>query len=148
MAFNSVKKATDLVPIKHVLASTYDKAGLADFVRGMVTSCPGVRFYSTGGSFDALAAALGRGAHLVKVSDYTGQPEMKGGLVKTLDWKIYLGLLAESGDAAHEADLERSGAVAFDMVISNLYPFVELAADPWAPRPRTCGSASTSAAPR
>ena len=48
MAFNSVKKATDLVPIKHVLASTYDKAGLADFVRGMVTSCPGVRFYSTG----------------------------------------------------------------------------------------------------
>ena len=66
------------------------------------------------------------------MSDYTGQPEMKGGLVKTLDWKIYLGLLAESGDAAHEADLERSGAVAFDMVISNLYPFALLAADPGA----------------
>ncbi len=129
MAFNSVRKAQDLVPIRHVLASTYDKTGLADFVRGLVEACPGVRFYSTGGSFDELAAALGRGAHLVKVSDYTGQPEMKGGLVKTLDWKIYLGLLAESGDAAHEADLERFGAVAFDMVISNLYPFVELAAD-------------------
>jgi phosphoribosylaminoimidazolecarboxamide formyltransferase/IMP cyclohydrolase len=66
------------------------------------------------------------------VSDYTGQPEMKGGLVKTLDWKIYLGLLAESGDASHQADLERAHAVAFDMVIANLYPFAEAASDPLA----------------
>jgi phosphoribosylaminoimidazolecarboxamide formyltransferase / IMP cyclohydrolase len=130
MAFNSVKRAEDLVALRHVLVSAYDKAGLADFVRGLASACPGLRFYSTGGSFDALAAALGRGAHLVKVSDYTGQPEMKGGLVKTLDWKIYLGLLAETGDEAHAADLERSGAVAFDMVVANLYPFAEAAADP------------------
>jgi phosphoribosylaminoimidazolecarboxamide formyltransferase/IMP cyclohydrolase len=130
MAFNSVRRAEDLVPIRHVLVSTYDKAGLAEFVRGIVEASPGVRFYSTGGTFDLLASALGRGAHLVKVSDYTGQPEMKGGLVKTLDWKIYLGLLAEAGDSAHEADLERHGAVAFDMVVANLYPFAEAASDP------------------
>ncbi len=54
---------------------------------------------------------------------------MAGGLVKTLDWKIYLGLLAESGNAHHEADLRRLGAVAFDMVIVNFYPFLEAAAD-------------------
>ena len=87
------------------------------------------------------------GDFLVKVSDYTGQPEMKGGLVKTLDWKIYLGLLAETGDADHAADLERSGAVAFDMVIANLYPFAETAADR-PPRPRSCARTSTSAVPR
>jgi phosphoribosylaminoimidazolecarboxamide formyltransferase / IMP cyclohydrolase len=147
MAFNSVKKAEDSVVVRNLLVSTYDKAGLADFVRGIVeasstasaradsaTAVPGdgLRFYSTGGTYDELAKALAglRGPELVKVSDYTGQPEMKGGLVKTLDWKIYLGLLAESGDASHEADLERAGAVAFDMVIANLYPFADASADP------------------
>jgi phosphoribosylaminoimidazolecarboxamide formyltransferase/IMP cyclohydrolase len=141
MAFNSVKKADDLVVLRNVLVSTYDKSGLADFVRGIVqasadsaTILPGdgLRFYSTGGTYDELARVLAgvRGPELVKVSDYTGQPEMKGGLVKTLDWKIYLGLLAEAGDADHERDLERAGAVAFDMVIANLYPFGEVAADP------------------
>jgi phosphoribosylaminoimidazolecarboxamide formyltransferase / IMP cyclohydrolase len=140
MAFNSVKRADDLVTLRNLLVSTYDKAGLADFVRAIVaasadsaTSVPGdgLRFYSTGGTYDELAKALAgiRGPELVKVSDYTGQPEMKGGLVKTLDWKIYLGLLAESGDSSHEADLARAGAVAFDMVIANLYPFEAAAAD-------------------
>jgi phosphoribosylaminoimidazolecarboxamide formyltransferase / IMP cyclohydrolase len=133
MAFNSVKRADDLVSVRNVLASTYDKAGLADFVRSIVAASPtsGLRFYSTGGTYDELAKALAglKGAELVKVSDYTGQPEMKGGLVKTLDWKIYLGLLAEAGDSAHEADLERAGAVKFDMVIANLYPFEAAAAD-------------------
>ena len=141
MAFNSVKRADDLVPLRNVLVSTFDKSGLADFVRGIIASSAdsattlpgdGLRFYSTGGTYDELAKVLAgiKGPELVKVSDYTGQPEMKGGLVKTLDWKIYLGLLAETGDAAHEADLERAGAVHFDMVIANLYPFAEASADP------------------
>jgi phosphoribosylaminoimidazolecarboxamide formyltransferase/IMP cyclohydrolase len=138
MAFNSVKRADDLVPVRNVLVSTYDKSGLAEFALGIVAavSSParGLNFYSTGGTYDALKKALtglasASGTALVKMSDYTGQPEMKGGLVKTLDWKIYLGLLAEKGDAAHEADLERSGAVVFDMVIANLYPFAEAASD-------------------
>ena len=92
MAFNSVKKAEDLVALRHVLVSTYDKTGLADLVRGIALSCAAaspkaLRFYSTGGTYDALRDALSgvSGAELVKVSDYTGQPEMKGGLVKTLD---------------------------------------------------------------
>ena len=136
MAFNSVKRADDLVPLRHILASTYDKAGLPDFVLGIARVSAaaglGVRFYSTGGTYDELAKVFAgiKGPELVKVSDYTGQPEMKGGLVKTLDWKIYLGLLAETGDAAHEADLGRAGAVKFDMVIANLYPFAEVSADP------------------
>jgi phosphoribosylaminoimidazolecarboxamide formyltransferase / IMP cyclohydrolase len=140
MAFNSVKRADDLVTLRNLLVSTYDKTGLADFVRGIVaasadsaTALPGdgLRFYSTGQTYEELAKALVgvKGPELVKVSDYTGQPEMKGGLVKTLDWRIYLGLLAETGDSEHEADLARHGAVAFDMVISNLYPFEAAAAD-------------------
>jgi phosphoribosylaminoimidazolecarboxamide formyltransferase / IMP cyclohydrolase len=133
MAFNSVKRAPDLVALRHVLASTYDKRGLSDFALGLAAASPGITFYSTGGTYELLHEALSakpHGASLVKISDYTGQAEMKGGLVKTLDWKIYLGLLAEPGDPDHARDLERSGAVAFDMVIANFYPFVEASADP------------------
>jgi len=60
---------------------------------------------------------------LVAVSDYTGQPEMQGGLVKTLDFKIYLGLLSEKYNDAHQADLARLSAQPIDMVVVNLYPF-------------------------
>jgi phosphoribosylaminoimidazolecarboxamide formyltransferase/IMP cyclohydrolase len=55
---------------------------------------------------------------------------MQGGLVKTLDFKIYLGLLSETYNAAHRADLERVGGVALDLVVVNLYPFKETVAKP------------------
>lgn len=136
MAFNSVERAPDLVAPRNVLVSAYDKTGLEDFVAALAAALPECRFYATGGSADALRSVLGRGAQapggagrLVAVSEYTGQPEMQGGLVKTLDWKIYLGLLSESGNESHEADLKRAGAVAFDMAVVNLYPFFEAAAD-------------------
>jgi phosphoribosylaminoimidazolecarboxamide formyltransferase/IMP cyclohydrolase len=48
---------------------------------------------------------------------------MQGGLVKTLDFKIYLGLLSETYNPAHAADLARTGAAVIDMVVVNLYPF-------------------------
>jgi phosphoribosylaminoimidazolecarboxamide formyltransferase/IMP cyclohydrolase len=57
------------------------------------------------------------------VADYTGQPETQGGLVKTLDFKVYLGLLTETYNPAHQADLARTGALPLDMVVCNLYPF-------------------------
>ncbi|MDA8427410.1 MAG: hypothetical protein M0Z80_14885 [Treponema sp.] len=132
MAFNSVERAPDLVVPRNVLVSAYDKTGLADFVAALAAALPECRFYATGGSSDALRSALGPAGRgrVVAVSEYTGQPEMQGGLVKTLDWKIYLGLLSESGNGSHEADLGRAGAVAFDMAVVNLYPFFEAAADP------------------
>ena len=44
-------------------------------------------------------------------------------LVKTLDFKIYLGLLSETYNEAHQKDLARTQGVAIDMVVVNLYPF-------------------------
>ena len=132
MAFNHVTKIDNLVPVRNVLVSLFDKAGIEDFAKGLLETCPGIRFFSTGGTYKALAAALGDAAkdHLVQVSDYTGQPEMQGGLVKTLDFKIYLGLLGEHYNEAHQADLARTGAVEIDMVVGNLYPFQKVAAQP------------------
>jgi phosphoribosylaminoimidazolecarboxamide formyltransferase/IMP cyclohydrolase len=48
---------------------------------------------------------------------------MHGGLVKTLDFRIYLGLLSETYNPHHREDLVRAKAVTFDMVVVNLYPF-------------------------
>ena len=131
MSKNLVERADDWVTIRRVLVSASDKTGLDSFVPALVEVNPGVHFYSTGGTYRHLAEILGpAGAarHLSRVSDYTGQPETQGGLVKTLDYKIYLGLLTETYNDAHQADLARTGAVPLDMVICNLYPFVETVA--------------------
>jgi phosphoribosylaminoimidazolecarboxamide formyltransferase/IMP cyclohydrolase len=128
MALNIVEKIDGPVAVKHVLLSVSDKRGLDTFIPGLVAACPEVKLYSTGGTYAAIQEILGEAQaakSLVAVSEYTGQPEMQGGLVKTLDFKIYLGLLSETYNEAHQQDLSRTGGVALDMVVVNLYPFRE-----------------------
>lgn len=122
---NRVTRIDDRVEIANVLVSVADKRNLELLVPGLLALNENIRFYSTGGTHGRIAELLGpfAGRNLVGVSDFTGQPEMQGGLVKTLDFKIYLGLLSETYNADHRADLSRTGAVAFDMVVVNLYPF-------------------------
>jgi phosphoribosylaminoimidazolecarboxamide formyltransferase/IMP cyclohydrolase len=128
MNLNRVQKIDGAVAVKNALVSVADKTGLQEFVPGLVEACPGLRVYSTGGTYAALEKLLSPGAEwLYQVSAYTGQPEMQGGLVKTLDYRIYLGLLSETYNPAHRADLERTGARVFDLVAVNLYPFREAA---------------------
>ncbi len=130
MALNIVTETDSRVQIRNVLMSVSDKTGLEEFVPALVKACPGVRIYSTGGTYTKIKEILGDAAEgtLVAVSDYTGQPEMQGGLVKTLDFKIYLGLLSETYNDAHQADLKRLSASPIDMVVVNLYPFRETVA--------------------
>ena len=125
MSLNIVTEIDNRVAIRHVLMSVSDKTGLETFVPALVKACPGVKIYSTGGTYAKVKEILGADADktLVAVSDYTGQPEMQGGLVKTLDFKIYLGLLSETYNAAHQDDIKRLSAVPIDMVVVNLYPF-------------------------
>ena len=122
---NVVEKIDDLVKVKVVLVSVSDKSGLETFIPGLVRACPGVKILSTGGTYGRIAELLGNRAEkrLLQVSDYTGQPETQGGLVKTLDFKIYLGLLTETYNRSHKSDLKRTGASPIDMVVVNLYPF-------------------------
>ncbi len=132
MALNRVSKVDDRVRVRNVLLSVSNKAGLADLVEGLVAVNPEVKFYSTGGTYAQLQSLLGDRAsvHLRAVSDYTGQPEMQGGLVKTLDFKIYMGLLSETYNDAHRTDLKRTACIEFDLVVVNLYPFQDTVAQP------------------
>jgi len=132
MTMNRVEKIDDRVRVKHVLISVSDKTGLETFVPRLLSVNPDLRVFSTGGTFARLTDILGDRAAgcLTQVSDYTGQPETQGGLVKTLDFKIYLGLLTETYNDDHQADLVRTQAVPIDMVVVNLYPFKETIAKP------------------
>lgn len=133
MAVNFVDKTDDSVRVSNVLISLSDKTGLDKLVKGLIEVNPAVRIYSTGGTFEAVGKIIGEeraGKSLVQVSDYTGQPEMQGGLVKTLDFKIYMGLLSETYNKSHKEDMNRAGAVAIDMTVVNLYPFVQTVAKP------------------
>ena len=132
MAINVVDKIDKLVSVRHVLMSVSDKSGLEAFVPGLLAINPELKIFSTGGTFSRLREILGPAAddHLTQVSDYTGQPETQGGLVKTLDFKIYLGLLTETYNDAHQADLKRTGSLPIDMVVVNLYPFRQTIAKP------------------
>ena len=131
MTLNIVEKIDGAVKVNHVLASVSDKTGLDRLVGKLVEVNPKVVIYSTGGTYNAIKVWLGpklAKKNLVHVPEYTGQPEMQGGLVKTLDFKIYLGLLSETYNEAHVRDLKRVKGVAIDMVIVNLYPFKQTVA--------------------
>ena len=78
-----------MAKIRRALISVSDKTGLVDFARALVGL--GVELVSTGGTAKLLRDA---GLRVVQVSDYTGQPEILDGRVKTLHPKVHGGLLA------------------------------------------------------
>lgn len=128
MGINTVVEIDNLVTINTVLISVSDKTGVTDFVSELIKINPEVTIYSTGGTFSVIKDFLGDGwtKNLVSVSTYTGQPEMQGGLVKTLDFKIYMGILSETYNRKHREDMAKISASNFDMVVVNLYPFQEV----------------------
>ncbi|MEJ2727404.1 MAG: hypothetical protein P8185_02645 [Deltaproteobacteria bacterium] len=132
MSINIVERVDDLVKVQNILISVSDKGGLEQFIPQLVEINPQIRIFSTGGTYGRIREILGDAgeSRLMQVSDYTGQPETQGGLVKTLDFKIYLGLLTETYNDAHQGDLKRTGSVPIDMVVVNLYPFKETISRP------------------
>lgn len=132
MSINVVERIDDLVKVQNILVSVSDKSGLDRFIPELVKMNPHIQIFSTGGTFGRISEILNgsAGGRLMQVSDFTGQPETQGGLVKTLDFKIYLGLLTETYNDAHQKDLKRTGSVPIDMVVVNLYPFKETISRP------------------
>jgi phosphoribosylaminoimidazolecarboxamide formyltransferase/IMP cyclohydrolase len=110
------------------LLSVSDKTGLVDLARGLVAR----RFeiVSTGGTAHALAAA---GLTVTNVTDITGFHEMLDGRVKTLHPMIHGGILARRDRPDDLAAIERHRIGLIDVVVVNLYPFVDSAADPDTP---------------
>jgi phosphoribosylaminoimidazolecarboxamide formyltransferase/IMP cyclohydrolase len=111
--------------MRRAILSVSDKAGLVPFGRALAER--GFELVSTGGTAKALAEA---GLPVVNVSDVTGFPEMMDGRVKTLHPKIHGGILARRHHPEDLALAAEHGIGMVDLVVVNLYPFVETAAKP------------------
>jgi phosphoribosylaminoimidazolecarboxamide formyltransferase / IMP cyclohydrolase len=106
------------VRIRRALLSVSDKRGLVDFARGLAGL--GVEIVSTGGTARELEEV---GINTRPVEDYTGFPEILDGRVKTLNPRIYAGLLAVRSNEEHIETLAAHEVEPIDLVCVNLYPF-------------------------
>jgi len=107
------------------LLSVSDKSGLVPFATAL--RARGFELVSTGGTSRALETA---GLPVLSVSDVTGFPEMMDGRVKTLHPAIHGGILARRDHPEDLALAGRHGIRLIDLVVVNLYPFAQAAADP------------------
>jgi phosphoribosylaminoimidazolecarboxamide formyltransferase/IMP cyclohydrolase len=117
--------AVDVVPIRRVLVSLFDKTGIDRLAAALKSA--GVRVASTGGTAAALAA---HGLAVEDVSAITGFPEVLDGRVKTLHPAIFAGVLARADRDDDLAVLAEHGIERFDAVIVNLYGFEGVIARP------------------
>jgi phosphoribosylaminoimidazolecarboxamide formyltransferase / IMP cyclohydrolase len=106
--------------IKRALISVSDKTGVVEL--GKKLQKAGVEILSTGGTAKVLRK---EGIEVKDVSEFTGFPEMMSGRVKTLHPKIHGGLLALRGDKNHMKEAADNGVEMIDLVVVNLYPFIE-----------------------
>src|SRR5690625_3211433 len=68
------------------------------------------------------------GVSVTEVAEVTGFPEVLGGRVKTLHPYIHAGVLADKNVDDHLDQLNEHEIAPFDLVVVNLYPFVETVA--------------------
>jgi phosphoribosylaminoimidazolecarboxamide formyltransferase/IMP cyclohydrolase len=102
------------------IISVSDKSGVVDFARGLKEL--GIEIFSTGGTKKSLEAA---GVKIHSISELTGFPEILDGRVKTLHPAVHGGILARRDLPQHLSQLTQHRIELIDMVVVNLYPFVE-----------------------
>ena len=100
------------------LLAPYDKTGLIDFARGLVSL--DWQLIATGNTERQLREA---GLPVTSVAEVIGFPEILDGRVKTLHPAIHGGLLARRDRPEHMRELADHGIEAIDLVVNNLYPF-------------------------
>ena len=119
----SLYRERDIVPIRRALISVSEKTGLLELAEALAGA--GVELVSTGSTAQTIRDA---GHPVTDVASVTGFPESLDGRVKTLHPAIHSGLLADLRLASHEEQLKELGIEPFELVVVNLYPFVETVA--------------------
>jgi phosphoribosylaminoimidazolecarboxamide formyltransferase/IMP cyclohydrolase len=119
-----MSNSRDYVPIRRALLSVTDKRGLAELARTLDER--GAVLLASGGTRSALVA---EGLPVIEVAEYTGQPEILGGRVKTLHPRIHAGILARRNLDEDMRVLAAHGIDPIDLVVVNLYPFAAIVAN-------------------
>ena len=108
------------IKIKTCLISVYNKESILEFAQ--LLKAKDIQIISTGGTASSLRK---HGVEVTLIEDLTNFPEMLDGRVKTLHPHIHGGLLAKRSNKSHMQTLENHEIQAIDMVVINLYPFLE-----------------------
>lgn len=105
--------------IKRVLISVFDKTGIIKLAKEL--SEYNIEILSTSGTSRTLKDA---GINVTDVSEHTKFPEIMNGRVKTLHPIIHGGILANRDNPEHIDAMLKNHIGQIDMVVINLYPFV------------------------
>ena len=114
MSHNSLQK------ISRCLISVSDKDGIVELAKYL--SKKSVEIISTGGTFKLLKES---GIDAKDISEFTGFAEIMDGRVKTLHPKVHGGLLGIPDNSIHQKQAAQNQIESIDLLIVNLYPFVE-----------------------
>lgn len=110
----------NLKKINRALISVADKSNLLKIAMILKKHC--VEILASDGTAKFLQES---NISSIKISDYTGFPEILGGRVKTLNPLIFAGILAKQNNTEHLNDLTTVNAKPIDLVIVDLYHFHE-----------------------
>jgi phosphoribosylaminoimidazolecarboxamide formyltransferase/IMP cyclohydrolase len=102
------------------IISVGNRTGLAELGRAL--EARNVAIYSTSGTAYALREA---GVTAGPISAMTGFPEILDGRVKTLHPAVFGGILARRDSERHLQELKEHSLELIDIVVVNLYPFME-----------------------
>ena len=114
-----------MAAVPRALFSVSNKTGIEVAARRLASA--GLELIATGGTAQALRDA---GLDVIEVSDLTGFPEILEGRVKTLHPAIHGGLLARRDRTEHMQTLSDHEIEPIDVLVSNLYPFSGVVAEP------------------
>ena len=102
----------------YALLSVSNKEGIVPLADRLVFH--GYDLISSGGTHKVISDA---NIPVMKVSEYTGSPEILSGRVKTLHPRVHGGILAQRGNTLHDLDRKANSIKLIDVVVVNLYPF-------------------------
>ena len=112
------------IEVKRALLSVSDKTGLESLARTLTKH--GVEILASGGTGDALKRAQ---IPFVKVEDFTGNPEVFDGRMKTISFKLESAILYDRHSAEHISQARQLGIPPIDLVVCNFYPFEKTLAE-------------------
>lgn len=116
-----------LIDLNVVVVSCENKEGLVDnssspslpkngFLGYLAENNPKIIFLSSGGTYELLKS---RGFNVVDFEEYTNAPQMRHGLVKSIDYKIHSSVLAQDFNKEDMEFLSKNKLMKIDAVITN-----------------------------
>ncbi len=106
--------------IKAAIISVYDKTWVTTLGRFLVEE--GVTIYASTGTLKEMRK---KKIKAEPITNLTKSKEILGGRVKTLDFRLYAGILADPSKKRHQEALKSAKAMPIGLVVANFYPFEE-----------------------